>query len=75
MEMEICQDCFCLDCPRTKLVAGVHGYCEVCSKCDSRSIKVIFLKSECSVCMWRIEYERAMSGKTASQRSLEALQE
>ena len=66
---------FCLNCPRTVLPKNQRGYCEVCSKCDSRSIKVIFLKSECSVCMWRIEYERAMSGKTASRRSLEALQE
>lgn len=75
MGMEICQDCFCLDCPRTKLATGVHGYCEVCSKCECRSVKVVFSKSECSVCMWRIEYERSISGKTASRRDLEALQE
>lgn len=75
MEMEICQDCFCLDCPRTKLEIGVRGYCEVCSKCDSRSVKVIFSKSECSVCMWRVEYEKAISGKTASSRNLETFQE
>lgn len=75
MGMEICQDCFCLNCPRAKLEIGIRGYCEVCSKCDSRTTKIIFSKSECSVCMWRVEYEKAISGKTASRRNLEIFQE
>ena len=61
---EICQDCFCLNCPRISLEKDSRGYCPSCHSCNDR---IIFRKSSAEVCMWRIEYEQRNIQKTTEK--------
>lgn len=62
---DICQDCFCLDCPRLSLPKDSKGYCPSCYSCNDR---ILFRKSLSEVCMWRVEYEHKRDIQTTTEK-------